>query len=97
MIIWQGRGWIAPVVTFATLMVFEARFNAKYGEGHYSAHNWVIGLGLITSGALIWMIDDKLNKTTRTLVDQATGETVTLLNRGTRNRGIRYLFPRKSP
>ncbi|MBS1813704.1 MAG: hypothetical protein JSS87_02395 [Acidobacteria bacterium] len=76
MIIWQGRGWLTVLITFAILCLFNFGFDKAYGDGYYESHNWVIGVGLIVSGAAVWLSALQIKDAGRELVEPQTGQTV---------------------
>ena len=80
MIIWRGWGIIVFFVVFASSLVAQVLTNTLTGSGAYwKEHGWPFACALACSGAVIWLIDQRLSRgRDRTLVDVQTGERVVI-------------------
>ena len=81
MVIWSGLGFLAAVVTFAFLLLFNFVLDSKFGEGYYSSHPWAVGTALIFGGLVSSAVGFMLRgRTDRYVVDEETGERLVINN-----------------
>ena len=80
MIIWAGRGWCVPLITFAFLLASELLTEAvTSNDRYYQEHRWPMFIAFTLAGLLLWAVAERWNREPgRILVDQATGEQVNL-------------------
>ncbi len=50
MIVWKGLGFLVAVIAFGACVVAQLAFDAQFGAGFYSSHNWAVGTGLFAGG-----------------------------------------------
>ena len=76
MIIWQGLGFIVPLVLIGILALVEAMTEAAlHDDQYYQEHGWPILVGFCLTAVVIWRLASKLNaRRGRTVIDKATGE-----------------------
>jgi hypothetical protein len=81
MIIWRGWGALVFFIIFIVSLAANFVANILGGNGYWNTHGWPLASALIIAGGLIWIIDLYLfKKPGRVLVDEKTGERVTLAN-----------------
>lgn len=81
MFIWRGWGVLVLFIIFMTSLAANLAANILGGSGYWNAHGWPLASALIIAGALIWMTNSYFfKKPGRVLVDERTGERVTLSN-----------------
>ncbi len=81
MVIWSGLGFLAGVITFAFLLIFNFVLDSQFGEGYYSSHPWAIGSALILGGIASSAGGFVLKgRTDRYVVDETTGERLVINN-----------------
>ena len=57
MIIWQGRGFLIAIVSFACLVVMELLTRAWFhDETYYQKHGWPMLVGFLVAAAIIWLL-----------------------------------------
>ena len=80
MIIWSGRGWCVPLIAFACVLAAEVISEGIAGnDTYYQEHGAPMLVALILAGVAVWALAEKWKaEPTRILVDQATGEKVSL-------------------
>jgi hypothetical protein len=71
------------VIPILIAVLFEAMFDGKFGKGYTDQHHWIWGFSMIVSSAVIWFLGIKLTGPGRVLVDQQTGQVVTLRKKHT--------------
>src|SRR5262245_45074308 len=77
MIIWNGLGYLAAVLTFAACLIAQLFFDRQFGAGYYFSHLWTVGLGLLVGGAASAAAGYALkSRSDRELIDAKTGERV---------------------
>jgi hypothetical protein len=82
MFIWRGWGVLVLFIVFLVGLIANFAANILGGKDYWNTHAWPLASALIIAGGLIWMTDLYFfKKPGRTLVDEKTGERVTLLNR----------------
>ncbi len=83
MIVWSGLGFLVAVFVFGAALLCNLAFDAAWGEGYYSAHQWTVAVAMFISAALSWTVGSLLRKrTARTVIDKATGQEL-ILDRAT--------------
>ncbi|EMI45749.1 hypothetical protein [Rhodopirellula sp. SWK7] len=81
MVIWSGLGFLAGVITFAFLLLFNFVLDSQFGEGYYSSHPWAIGTALILGGIVSSGVGFMLKgRSDRYVVDEETGERLVVNN-----------------
>jgi len=81
MVIWSGLGFLAGVITFAFLLLFNFVLDSQFGEGYYSSHPWAIGTALIFGGIVSSGIGFMLmGRSDRYVVDEETGDRLVVNN-----------------
>jgi drug/metabolite transporter (DMT)-like permease len=79
MIIWSGLGFLVVIFFFGAALLCNLAFDAAWGEGYYSAHQWTIGVAMFIGAALSWVVGNLLRKrTAQTVIDKATGKEIVL-------------------
>lgn len=79
MVIWSGLGILVILIPVLTALVMQSVTEALLGPGAYRQNPWLTSLGLLASALAVWLLGRRLNgRSARVLVDQATGEQVTL-------------------
>ena len=80
MIIWQGKGWLVAVIIFGCSLAANLLTNQITGSEEYWDQTLIPFAGsLLVAGVICWFVGVYLKKgPTRVLVDEATGERVTL-------------------
>lgn len=74
-IIWRGLGFLVAVIVFVCSLVANLIFNASAGEGYYDRHKWPLGVSLLVSGAICWLLGNYLRKRSdRVVIDKQTGK-----------------------
>lgn len=77
MLVWRGWGILVILLTVACMFGTQVIMNAALGTGAYQ--EWMAGVALLLAAIPVWLIGRRLNgRPGRTLVDQATGQQVTL-------------------
>jgi hypothetical protein len=74
MIIWRGRGWLVALITFVSALVINAAVDQIGGKGYWDAHDWTLGLALILSALLVFILSRRIDTSERVLLDERTGE-----------------------
>jgi len=86
MIIWQGFGFLAVVIPFAILVAFQALLDSVQGEGFYMENLWPKVMAFLLSGALVYVVGDRLNnKPGKILIDPETNQQIEL-------KGVHTMF-----
>ncbi|MGF1571303.1 MAG: hypothetical protein ACFCVD_25045 [Nodosilinea sp.] len=82
-IIWSGWGILAIIIPAIAVVLIELLAKFVFGEGADQQNNeWLLALGLLIASPIVWLVGHRLNRAPpRQLVDQTTGETVTLRKR----------------
>ncbi len=75
MIIWSGLGFLVIVIVIACEVATSMVATQLTGNPDYlQLHGWVIGLGLLASAVVCWLLGNYLsNAGARTLIDPQTG------------------------
>lgn len=75
---WSGKGFLVPVITFGCLLAGEFLSETAFHDDQYfQQHAWPILLAFLAAAGLVHLLAQSLaQRTARTLVDPATGETV---------------------
>jgi hypothetical protein len=82
MFIWRGWGVLVLFTVFLTSLAANLATNILAGRDYRNTHAWPLASALIVAGGLIWMTDFYFfRKAARVLVDEKTGERVTLASR----------------
>jgi hypothetical protein len=74
MLIWQGRGGLVPLVTFIIALTFNLLADELGGKGYWDKNNWLLGIALLISSAIIFFVHLNTDQKTRQLIDQRSGE-----------------------
>lgn len=79
-IIWQGRGYLVPLIVLLLLALTEAAMRALFQDPGYSeGHGWAVLVGLSLSAAVIWQLAIRLDaRPGRVVTDEATGQQMEL-------------------
>ncbi len=81
MVIWSGLGFLAGVITFAFMLLFNVLLDSQLGEGYYSSHRWASGTALIFGGIASSAVGFALKgRADRHVIDEATGERFVISN-----------------
>ncbi len=83
MIVWQGLGFLGLLIPIVTGFVTVVLANALLGQAYVATHAWPVGLGVLLGAGGVSLLSQKLDQPGRTLVDQATGQTVVLKRKHT--------------
>ena len=81
MIIWSGWGVLGLLIPGVVAFLFTLAADAIYGPGYSAIHSWPLGLGLLVSAALVYLLSERLARPGRTLIDPATGQAVVFRRR----------------
>lgn len=75
MVIWNGLGYLAAILTFGACLIAQLAFDGQFGADYYSSHLWTVGVGLLAGGALSAAAGFILkSRTDREVIDAKTGE-----------------------
>jgi hypothetical protein len=79
-LIWSGRGFLVPVIVFASCLLMELTTRAVFQDNsYYQEHCWPMPLALAVAGVMCVIVGQLLSGgKARTLVDMETGEHVVL-------------------
>ncbi len=83
MIVWQGFGFLGPLVPMAGYVVLALLVGAIGGKPYLATHSWPGALGTLLGAALLFFISERLDRPGRLLVDPLNGETVVLKKKHT--------------
>lgn len=83
MIIWQGLGFLGPIIPIVCYVLLAMLVRAVAGPAYLTTHSWPGALGTLIGAGLVWLLGERLDKSARTLVDPQTGEVVQLKKRHT--------------
>lgn len=80
MIIWRGWGFLVAVFVFGCSLVMElVTESVMRDDTYYQQQAWPLTSAIALAGLLSWFVGSALNRRGgRTVVDQATGETLTI-------------------
>ena len=79
MFIWRGYGAAVFGAAFASALAVNLIANITGGPGYWDKHGWPIAISLFMAAIVLWRLDIALaEQPARTLVDEATGERVTI-------------------
>jgi hypothetical protein len=79
MIIWNGFGFLVAVFVFGAALLCNWAFDAAWGEGYYSAHQWTIAVAMFIAAVLSGIVGSLLRKrTAQIVIDKATGKEMVL-------------------
>ena len=83
MFVWRGWGIVVVFIAFLCSLVAELITRGLAGRGYWETHSYPLAMALLGAAALIWWADGRLyaRGDKRTLVDEKTGERVTLAPR----------------
>lgn len=82
MFIWRGWGILVLLIVFLSSLAGNLLCNLLGGKGYWELHSWPFASALLVAGGLIWAVDSYLSKKPeRTLVDEKTGQRVTLVHK----------------
>jgi hypothetical protein len=77
-LVWSGKGYIVPLVAFASSLLTEILVEAHFNdERYYQEHGWPIFTALAVAGLIVREVAPRLFRE-RKLRDEATGELVVL-------------------
>ena len=72
-IIWQGRGYMVPVIGLTTAIIVQAIADFQFGRGYYFAHQWPLAVVAFITGTICWFLGTKWRKEKeRVLIDPQT-------------------------
>jgi hypothetical protein len=80
MIIWNGKGYLVALITFALLVAAEYGSEAVFADDrYYQAHGWPLAAAMLVSAVVMWFLGSYLHKAGgRVVIDKATGREMTL-------------------
>jgi hypothetical protein len=80
MIIWNGKGYLVALITFALLVGAEYGSEAVFAdERYYQTHGWPLAAALLVSAVIMWFLGTYLHEAGgRVVVDKTTGREMTL-------------------
>jgi hypothetical protein len=82
MVIWRGWGALVLVIVFLVSLIANFAANILGGNQYWNTNAWPLANALIIAGGIIWMTDLYFSRRPgRVLVDEKTGERVTLVNK----------------
>ena len=82
MFIWRGWGILVLLIVFLISLAGNLLCDLLAGKGYWELHSWPFASALLVAGGLIWAVDSYLSKKPeRTLVDEKTGQRVTLVHK----------------
>jgi hypothetical protein len=54
-ILWNGLGFLVPVITFGCLLLTEFAIEAAFHDDHYyQAHGWPKLVGFVSAALIVW-------------------------------------------
>ena len=60
MLVWRGKGYLVPVITFGCSLLGELTFNAIYKDpNYYQTHSIPLASALLIAGAILWQIGNR--------------------------------------
>ena len=74
MIVWKGKGVLAPIVALLVGALFEYMGTAIFAERQI----WMTGIGLIIAGILIWYMGRAFNANSEQVLVDETGREIKL-------------------
>lgn len=76
MIIWTGRGILAPVIIVSIITILSVTADLYTGIDNYGdTHRWLYSIGSLLGGMACWNLGKSWNsKPGRILLDEKTGE-----------------------
>jgi len=83
MIVWQGFGFLALILPILGYVLTAKLVGSIEGTDYLASHSWPGALGTLIGAAIVWLLALVLDKPGKTLVDPATGQTVTLKKKHT--------------
>lgn len=83
MIIWQGLGFLGALIPVVCYVLMALSVQAIAGPAYLDQHSWPGAMGTLFGAGLVWFLAARLERPTRTLIDQRTGETLLLKKRHT--------------
>jgi hypothetical protein len=83
MIIWQGLGFLGLLIPMAMFALGYTLGNKIFGQGYSAHHGWPGSVALLVAAMLVWLLDFKITTPERTLIDPATGQTMTMRKKHT--------------
>jgi hypothetical protein len=80
MIIWNGWGWVVPVLAFFVALGTELLSEEITGQDRfYQEHPWLIVAAMVAAGSLVGLVALYLHRRpARVVIDKGTGEELTL-------------------
>ena|ERR1700730_13879354 len=82
MFIWRGWGILVLLIVFLSSLAGNLLCDLLAGKGYWELHSWPFASALLVAGGLIWAVDSYFSKKPeRTLVDEKTGQRVTLVHK----------------
>jgi hypothetical protein len=90
MIIWRGFGFLIVVIVFGFALGCNFAFDAFFGKGYYETHKWTIGVAMLLSAAVCWILGTALRKRpAQIVIDKLTGREMAI----SRNRHCLFFIP----
>lgn len=75
MIVWKGKGILAPILVIGLIFLFNYIVKSIFGDNYLETHQWPVGVSLIISGILVWYLGKMLNRHSEMVyMDEVTGE-----------------------
>ena len=74
-IVWSGWGLLAIAIPYAVLLSSKSILDSYLGTGWFGTHNWAIGIALLTSASVSWVVGTFLNsRPAKEVLDKRTGK-----------------------
>ncbi|WP_420454292.1 hypothetical protein [Rubrivirga sp.] len=83
LLIWTGRGYVVPLVTFACLLASEVATEHAVGDDTYfQEHGWPVALAFVVAGLAVAVLARRYDRRLpRVRADPAAGERVSVESR----------------
>ena len=60
--VWTGRGFLVPIIAFASLLLLQLGVDAAFGDDYYKQNEWPKYAAIVLAAVACWFVGRMLNK-----------------------------------
>ncbi|MEO1083704.1 MAG: hypothetical protein AAFY88_05635 [Acidobacteriota bacterium] len=83
MIIWSGFGFLTLLILALSMIFMQVGVEAIWGEEAYKTLPWAQTAGIVLGGLVTFVLGSWLNRETRIVLDEASGDGLTIQDSNT--------------